>query len=168
MIRDILILGLFPAAMVYAAVSDLFTMTISNKLSLAVAGGFFLVALAIGMPFADIGSHVLAGVAVLAVSFCLFAFGWIGGGDAKLVAATALWFGFQHLFEYLFIASLLGGGMALFLISVRRFPLPLALVGTRWIERLHASNTGIPYGIALAAAGLMVYPQTLFMRALTG
>jgi prepilin peptidase CpaA len=165
MIRDILILGLFPAAMIYAAVSDLLTMTISNRLSLALAGGFFLIALAIGMPFAEIGSHVLAGLLVLAVSFCLFAFGWIGGGDAKLVAATSLWFGFAHLVEYLFIASLIGGAMALFLISARRFPLPLALVRTRWIERLHAANTGIPYGIALAAAGLLVYPQTMFMRA---
>ncbi|HEY7459316.1 MAG TPA: prepilin peptidase [Xanthobacteraceae bacterium] len=168
MVRDILILGLFPAAMVYAAVSDLLTMTISNRLSLLVVGGFLLVAVAVGMPIAEIGSHALAAALVLAVSFCLFACGWIGGGDAKLVAATSLWFGFSHLIEYLFIASLLGGGMALFLLSARHYPLPVALIGTRWIERLHAANTGIPYGIALAAAGLLVYPETMFMRALAG
>jgi prepilin peptidase CpaA len=168
MVREILILGLFPAAMVFAAVSDLLTMTISNRLSLLLAGGFFLVAVVIGMPLSEIGNHLLAGLIVLAVCFGLFACGWIGGGDAKLAAATSLWFGFPFLFDYLFLASILGGGMALFFLSARRYPLPLALVGTRWIERLHAANTGIPYGIALAAAGLMVYPQTLFMRALAG
>jgi prepilin peptidase CpaA len=168
MVREILILGLFPAAMAFAAASDLFTMTISNRLSLLLAGGFFLVALAIGMPLAEVGSHVLAGMLVLAVSFCLFACGWIGGGDAKLAAATSLWFGFGYLFDYLFLASLLGGGMALLLLGVRRYPLPIALLGTRWIERLHAANTGIPYGIALAISGLLVYPHTVFMRALVG
>jgi prepilin peptidase CpaA len=168
MIRDLLVLGLFPAAMAFAAVSDLITMKISNRLSLGLAAAFFLMALIIGMPLMDIGRHVAASLLVLLVSFGLFARGWIGGGDAKLAAATALWFGFSHLMDYLFIASLVGGVMAIFLIQVRRLPLPAMLHGTRWIERLHAANTGIPYGIALAVAGLMVYPQTVFMRALTG
>ena len=105
---------------------------------------------------------------VLAISFGLFAFGWIGGGDAKLAAATSLWFGFGYLIDYFFLASILGGAMALFLLAVRRYPLPISLVGTHWIERLHSAKTGIPYGIALAAAALFIYPHTVFMRALAG
>jgi prepilin peptidase CpaA len=168
MLRELLLLGLFPAAMAFAAASDLITMKISNLLSLGLAAGFFAAALVIGMPLAEIGWHVVAGLVVLVISFGLFARGWIGGGDAKLASATALWFGFPHMIEYLYLAGIVGGAMALFLLQVRTIPLPGALAGTRWIERLHAANTGIPYGIALAAAGLLVYPHTSFMRAVAG
>src|SRR5262249_33515698 len=94
MIRECLILGLFPAAMAFAASSDLISMTISNRLSLGLALAFFVVALVIGMPMMEMGKHVLAALLVLLVTFGFFARGWIGGGDAKLAAATALWFGF--------------------------------------------------------------------------
>lgn len=166
MIRELLILGLFPAAMAYAASSDLVSMTISNRLSLALALGFFAVAFLIGMPLADIGRHVLASLVVLAAAFFCFARGWIGGGDAKLAAATALWLGFVHLMDYLLIASFAGGALTLVLLYMRKMPLPVVLARQEWIARLHHPRTGIPYGIALAAAGLIVYPDTVFMRAL--
>lgn len=168
MIREILLLGLFPAAMIFAAVSDLLTMTISNRLSLLLAIGFFVVAAFAGLPAAALGYHVLAGALVLVVAFGLFAAGWIGGGDAKLAAATALWLGLSALLEYLLLASLIGGAMTLVLLTVRRMPLPAVLSGTPWIARLHSADTGVPYGIALAAAGLMVYPNTPIMQALNG
>jgi prepilin peptidase CpaA len=166
MIRELVILGLFPAAMAYAASSDLVSMTISNRLSLALALSFFAVAFLIGMPLADIGRHVLASLLVLVVAFFCFARGWIGGGDAKLAAATALWLGFVHLMDYLLIASFAGGILTLALLYVRKMPLPELLARQEWIARLHHPKTGIPYGIALAAAGLIVYPDTVFMRAL--
>lgn len=166
MIRDLVILGLFPAVMAYAATSDLVSMTISNRLSLGLALSFFLVAFLIGMPLADIGKHVLASVIVLAVAFFCFARGWIGGGDAKLAAATALWLGFVHLMDYLLIASFAGGILTLTLLYARKFPLPEFLARQAWIARLHHHQTGIPYGIALAVAGLLVYPDTVYMRAL--
>jgi prepilin peptidase CpaA len=110
----------------------------------------------------------MASIVVLAVCFSFFAFGWMGGGDAKLASATALWLGFAHLPKYLFYTAIIGGALTLVLLKLRTWPLPASLVGTRWAERLHAANAGVPYGIALAAAGLTVYPQTLFMRALAG
>jgi prepilin peptidase CpaA len=168
MLRNLLLLGLFPAAMAFAAASDLITMKISNRLALGLAAGFFLVAFLIDMSFAEVMRHLAASLVVLVISFGFFVRGWIGGGDAKLAAATALWLGFTHLIDYLFVAGLVGGAMAILLLQLRTLPLPEMLIGTRWVERLHAANTGIPYGIALAAAGLMVYPQTVFMRALTG
>ena len=58
------------------------------------------------MSLQAISMHVAAGFAVLTIAFVFFACGWIGGGDAKLAAATALWFGFDHSVIYLLYASL--------------------------------------------------------------
>jgi prepilin peptidase CpaA len=168
MMLEILVLGLFPAAMAFAAASDLVSMTISNRVSIALIIGFFLLAWMTGMDWADVGRHLLAGLAVLVVAFAFFARGWIGGGDAKLAAATALWLGFSHLMEYLLIASIAGGILTLLLLQLRTLPMPQLLARQKWIARLHDFETGIPYGIALAIAGLMVYPETAYMRALTG
>ena len=166
MVLQLMILGLFPAAMAFAAASDLVSMTISNRLSIALLVGFFLMAAMIGLPLADVGRHVMASLLVLAVAFVFFARGWIGGGDAKLAAATALWIGFPLLLEYMMVAAILGGLLTLMLLQLRHFPLPSPLAAQPWITRLHSLENGIPYGIALAVAGLAVYPETPFMRAL--
>ena len=163
---DAVRLLLFPALMAFAASSDFLTMTISNRVALALTAGFLLLASAAGMEIGEIGMHAAAGVAVLAVTFCLFACGWIGGGDAKLAAATALWLGFDQLLPYLFAASLLGGALTLLIVQFRLFPLPRLLQGAAWAERLHRKDAGVPYGIALAAAALIVYPQTVWMQPL--
>lgn len=168
MIIDATRLLLFPALMAFAASSDLLTMTISNKVSLALAAAFLVLAPAAGMGIGEIGMHGAAGFSALAVAFCLFACGWIGGGDAKLAAATALWLGFDQLLPYLFVASLLGGALTLLVVQFRLFPLPNVLQGTSWAERLHRKDAGVPYGIALAAAALIIYPDTVWMHALTG
>jgi len=152
--------------MALAASSDLLTMTISNRVSLILIGGFLALALVSGMSAADLLSHVAAGALILVIAYVCFLRGWIGGGDAKLAAATALWFGFDHLLDYLFYASLIGGGMTLLLIQFRLRPLPALLTGQTWAERLHRKDAGVPYGIALAAAALAVYPDTPWMKAL--
>jgi prepilin peptidase CpaA len=159
---------LFPALMAFAASSDLLTMTLSNKVSLALAAGFLVMALAIGMSPAEVGMHVAAAAAVLVVSFLFFTRGWVGGGDAKLAAAASLWFGFDHLLQYLLDAALLGGGLTLLLINFRLLPLPPRIEQWAWVARLHEKKGGIPYGIALAAAALIVYPDTIWMKPLGG
>jgi len=166
MMVDAVRLLLFPALMAFAASSDLFTMTISNRICLALTVGFFALALVSGMSGGEILSHSGAGLAVLAVAFCFFAFGWIGGGDAKLAAATALWLGFDHLLDYAIYASIFGGALTLLIIKFRGLPLPAPLARQGWVQRLHQSDGGVPYGIALAAAALVVYPHTIWMRAM--
>lgn len=166
MLTDAIRLLLFPALMAFAASSDLFTMTISNRLSLALAGGFFLLIIFTGMSLPALGMHLAAGVLVLTVCFGFFAMGWIGGGDAKLAAATALWFGFDYLLGYVIYASLFGGALTLLLLQFRKLPLPTLLARQAWIRRLHGAGGGVPYGIALAAAALVVYPKTAWMPAL--
>ena len=157
---DAALLIVFPALMIGAAVSDLFTMTIPNRLAIGLTAAFFVFALALRMPPAAIGMHVFAAIAVLAVTFGLFAFGWIGGGDAKLAAATALWMGWENLADYLLISTLIGGALTLLILYMRKWPLPVSLLRQDWIARLHDKATGVPYGIALAVAGLAVFPQT--------
>ena len=165
MILDIVRLSLFPALMAFAAASDLLTMTISNRVSLALVAGFLIVALASGMGLSDILLHAGAGAAVLTVAFACFAMGWVGGGDAKVAAAAALWFGFADLMNYLVYASLFGGALTLLLLQFRQWPLPYPFAGQAWLAKLHAKDSGIPYGIALAIGALMVYPETEWIRA---
>ena len=159
MILDIARLLLFPALMAFAAASDLFTMTISNRVSLALLGGFLGLAVFSGMGLHDILLHVGAGAAVLAVAFACFAFGWIGGGDAKIAAGVALWFGFAHMLDYLVYASLFGGALTLLLLQFRQWPLPYPSAGQAWLLRLHDKESGIPYGIALAIGALDDLPR---------
>jgi len=155
---------LFPALMALAASTDFLTMTISNRISLALAGGFCILALCTGMSLPAFAWHLGAGALVLAVAFVFFARGWIGGGDAKLAAVTALWFGFDYLPDYLIYASLFGGVLTLLLIQFRLLPLPNVLARQNWIQRLHEKGADVPYGIALAAAALFVYPETGWMK----
>ncbi len=166
MVADVLRLMLFPAMMAFAASSDLLTMSISNRVSLILMGGFFALAFAGGMGMAEILSHMGAACGVLLVAFGLFARGWIGGGDAKLAATIALWLGFNHLLSYLVYASLFGSALTLAMVQFRMSPLPGALARQEWIERLHRNDAGVPYGIALAAAALAVYPETQWMTAI--
>lgn len=163
MLTQVIILTLFPALMAFAASSDLLTMTIANRVSLILVGGFVLLAVLTGMSPVAVAWHFAAGAAVLALTFVMFSCGWVGGGDAKLAAATALWLGFNHLFDYLIYASLLGGALTVLIVQFRAYPLPRFLAGQAWAERLHQEGGGVPYGIALAAAALLVYPQTQWM-----
>ncbi len=159
-------LTLYPALMAYAAFSDLFTMTISNRLSLLLLGSFVGLALLAGMPLATLLTmHLAAGAAVLVLTFVFFARGWIGGGDAKLAAATAVWLGWENLAAYGLQASVLGFGLTIALVQLRKRELPAGLMSRRWIARLHEAGNGVPYGIALAIAGLSLYPETTVWHA---
>jgi prepilin peptidase CpaA len=168
MLREAIALTLFPAAMAYAAASDLLTMTIANRISLFLVAGFAIVAMLGGLSGAVLVSHVAAGTAVLVVAFVCFARRWIGGGDGKLAAATALWLGSGNLFEYLIDASILGGALTLLILLFRTKPVPSLLAEVEWAERLHRHDAGIPYGIALAAAALIVYSHGEWMARLAG
>src|ERR1700736_4219733 len=166
MILDIARLLVFPALMAFAAASDLFTMTISNRISVLLAAAFLVLAVASGMAPYDILSHLGAGAVVLMTAFGCFAMGWVGGGDAKVAAAAALWFGFGHLLNYLLYASLFGGLLTIMLLQLRQWPLPYPLTGQTWLLRLHAKDSGIPYGIALAIGALVIYPETDWIKAI--
>jgi prepilin peptidase CpaA len=168
MIKDVLILTIFPGAMVCAAATDLLTMTLPNRLLLALVACFFVVATLTGLGWYAVGLHVILALAAFAVTSIFFSVGWIGGGDVKLFAGTCLWIGPAAVFTYSIYVMLIGFGLTLLLLLWRGLPLPRTLTTQNWLVRLHSSREGAPYGIALAAAGLLVYPATPFVAALGG
>jgi prepilin peptidase CpaA len=165
----ILVVAFLPALLVAAALFDLTSYTIPNILPASMIALFaaFLIAMWIkGHPlaFSDMGFHLLAGLAGLVAGMAVFAAGWVGGGDAKLFAAVALWFGWDDLFDYSILATLLGGCLTAFLIAVRRVALPKILADQPWIARLADRKADVPYGVALAVAALTVLPDTELFR----
>lgn len=162
------VLVLFPLLVAYAAASDLVSMTISNRICLVLIASFCVCALATGMTWQAFGLHAGAGLLMLILCFGCFAAGWIGGGDAKLSAAIALWFGFEPLIDYLVISTIAGGALTLAILKYRASPIPEFASGWGWARMLHAANKGVPYGIALSFAALMVLPQTGIWRAAIG
>src|SRR5450432_85571 len=114
------VLLIFPAGMALAAAMDLLTMTIPNRLCAALAVGYFILAAFLGVPMQGILFNMSCGAVVLALTFGLFSLGWIGGGDAKFAAATALWLGWNLILNYSLSAAIFGGALTLALLSCRR------------------------------------------------
>ncbi len=161
---EFLILSIFPTCMVMVALYDMTTMTIPNWISLVLIAGFFVVAILAGMDPASLGLHAVVAMGALVLGFALFAFGLFGGGDAKVLAASSLWVGWSSLFPYLIAVTFAGGVLSLLLLGARRIPLPEFLLSREWISRLHNSESGVPYGIALAIGGLTVFTNTIIFK----
>ncbi len=165
MIQTALLMS-FPVAMAFAAANDLFTMTISNKISLALIALFVPAAFVAGLDWQAMAEHAGVGAAVLVFGFVLFQSGLLGGGDAKLMAVGSLWMGFDNVVPFMLNLTIFGGVLALVILAYRRL-LPInADVLPAWAVRLHRDGTGIPYGIAIAASALSLYPQTAWFHAL--
>jgi prepilin peptidase CpaA len=162
--REALIFVVFPFCMVFAALSDLLSMTIANRVSLLLVGTFAVLAPMTGMDLASIGWHAAAFAAVLAVTFGLFAVGGMGGGDAKLLAATSLWMGFgMPLLDYLVTSAFIGGALTLFILVFRNSALAVVTSRNPFLRNLSEGTAGVPYGIALGIGGLLTYPQSPLM-----
>jgi prepilin peptidase CpaA len=163
---DVAVLTVMPGAVAFAAAMDLLTMKIPNRISAILVLTFFPLALLAGLSAWDILLHMGAGLGVLALGVLLFIPGWFGGGDAKLMAAIALWVGPDNLVPYFLYAAVTGGFIAMAFGLARSVPLPRILLGEAWALRLHRRDAGIPYGLALAAGALLVYPQTFWFTGL--
>jgi prepilin peptidase CpaA len=152
------ILLIFPPCMLYAAISDAVSMTISNWVSVILVVSFALIAPFTGMDWASYGWHFLAFATVLVVTFIMFAAGGVGGGDAKLMAATALWIGFNYnLLNYLVVSTFVGGLLAIVIVTYRKSPLANLTARTALLRHLSDSSAGIPYALALATGGLTAF-----------
>jgi prepilin peptidase CpaA len=169
MILQLLFVAVLPAILIAAAVWDLTSFTIPNVFPAALLVLFLLFAgLSAfgphGLSLADIGWHAAAGGIGLVVGMAFFAFGWIGGGDAKLFAAASLWLGWGALLNYAIFASLFGGVLTIGVLLLRNVPLPSGLLGQAWLLRLADTRSGIPYGVALSAAALALLPASDLFR----
>jgi prepilin peptidase CpaA len=159
-------LAAFAGLLIYAACSDIASLTIPNWVSIALAALFVPLALILHMPLGQIGVHLLFGFALLAVGFFLFQANIIGGGDAKLLAGAAVWTGFPAFITFLFWTALAGGVIALALLGARKW---IARAESRpaFVNRLLTPESGVPYGVAIMLGGLAVLPALPFAHALT-
>jgi len=157
----------FCALVLSAAFSDAATFTIPNWIPLALLAIFPVAALAVSLPLPTLGLHVAVGVAALVVGMVMFALRWVGGGDAKLIAAAALWLGAPATPSFLLGGALVGGGLAMTLLLLRSDAMrPMVALGPRWVTRLAAPDQGVPYGVAIAAGALWALPASPFGAAL--
>lgn len=161
---EALIFVVFPFCMVYAAVSDMMSMTIANRVPLLLLGVFAVVAPLTGMDWVTYGWHFAAGFVVLLVTFGLFALGGMGGGDAKLLAATAVWMGFGFpLMAYILTSAVLGGMLTLAILSYRGSAIATFTSQNMFLRHFSDDKAGVPYGIALGLGGLITFPDSALM-----
>ncbi len=163
---EIAVFWILPAAFLVAAFTDITRFTIPNWLTSVIALFFLPVALWAGIEPIVIIVHLGVGIFALGMGMMFFAFGWLGGGDAKLVAAAALWAGPTAVWIFVLAAALFGGALTMALIFFRKLPLPEFFAAQPWIARLHDHEAGIPYGVALSAGALYALPFMTLSQAL--
>lgn len=164
-----LVLLIFPALAIIAALKDATSYTIPNWICLALLAGYFPAALVAGLPAAVFGLSLLAGLAVLVAGMGLFAAGWIGGGDAKFMAAVSLWLGVAATPAFLLTTALCGGALALILMALRSpWLAPVTARGPTWARRLASPGASAPYGVAISIAALVAFPLSVPAAALMG
>jgi prepilin peptidase CpaA len=153
----------FPILTIWAAVTDFMSMTIANRISLGLAAAGLL-ALVLGAPsWEAFGGHFAAAGLVFAVGFTCFAMGWMGGGDVKFATAVALWLGWGHLLDYAVTFSVFGGLLTLLALFSDRVLDPLPALKVGFLARFQ-EHRRVPYGVALSAAALQIFPETVWMR----
>jgi prepilin peptidase CpaA len=156
-----LILLVFPVLAIGAGLRDVVSYTIPNWMPAALIAGFAMAAVALGLPWRLAAADVAVGLVALVAGMGMFAAGWIGGGDAKLFAAAALWLGLAGAPTYLLVTGVAGGGMAVGLLGLRSAIMrPLIGAGPAWFTRLAEPGEGVPYGVAIALGALAAFPMS--------
>jgi len=155
---NLLLLGLYPALLCAAIGTDLSRRIIPNVLVAALVGGFAVLA---GLsPLADLSLRLVVAGAVTAAGFALFAQDLIGAGDAKLAGALALWLDPAQVPLFILACGLIGALLTLgATLKARARDLPLS----RPAALLARTGETLPYGVALAGAGLLLHPYSSLM-----
>ncbi|BAV65949.1 A24 family peptidase [Sphingobium cloacae] len=143
-------LCLLGVLLIVAAVTDLRSRIISNRLNLAVAALAPIWWVASGMAvWPDMAAQLLTAAIVFAIFAGLFSLGWMGGGDVKLLGALALWFPWQGVMSLIILMAVLGG-----LVTVA------TVIHHRMTKRL--GQPEIPYGVAISLSALWLIWPTIF------
>ncbi len=162
-----ILLFVFATPQLMAALNDANAMKIPNRIPLIVLAAYFVM-----VPFTWAGlpnfvEHLTVGTVFFAVGFAMFAFGWMGGGDSKLLAATAFWFTWPDAFAYMVYTAVFGGILTLFIMLGRSY-IPVRILTTQWAQTMFKDQTKIPYGLALAAGAIAVLPQSQIFKTALG
>ena len=154
------LLLVFPALAVIGGLKDLTSYTIPNWISLALIAAFFPAALISGAPLGDVGLCLAAGLGALVLGMGMFAAGWIGGGDGKLLAVCALWLGWPAIMPFLLYTGLAGGALTLGILMLRSgWFTPIIAGGPVWLRNLSKDGGDLPYGVAIAVGALAAFPE---------
>ena len=162
-------LVLFPFCLIAAALNDIRTFKIPNILSVILIAGFAFAALITAMDLASLGNHVLTSVIVLIVGFCLNQAGIFGAGDAKILTAIALWFGWPSFLPCLVYIAFFGGVLSVVIwggrLLARTFP--AASLKIPALATLAATkNLKAPYGVAICVGTLVAFDESPLFLAL--
>lgn len=160
MFYELCVLLIFPFALIFAGITDAMSFTIPNRISFALFIGFMVLVPFSGLTLAEIGSHVMVGFFMLVVGFILFARGYFGGGDAKIIAAASLWLGPEYTGMFILIAAFFGGVLSVIVLKIYQTPFPSWLANQKWLINYQTGTAAVPYGIAIGLAGLSVYPYS--------
>lgn len=165
MFISFIIFAIFAITMIAAAYSDATTMKIPNVISLILIAAFFLMQPFIFQGWDVLGTHLIVGGVFFLVGFAMFAFGWLGGGDAKLMAATALWWQWSDVAMYISYTTLVGAALAIILLFGRKI-LPVNVLMSQIPLAMFKEEKNMPYGLALAAGALLTLPHSaIFLQA---
>ena len=161
-----LLICVFPALTIVAALRDLTSYTIPNWISLALLTAFPVAAFVVGLSWQEVLMGYLAGLGFLVLGFTLFVLRWFGGGDAKLLAASAVWMGFEQALPFMAYVCVGGGALALAILTARKTAGPLAHMGPAWWQKLLEDKGPVPYGLAICAGALFLFTQTPVFQSL--
>lgn len=164
-----LLLLIMPALVIVAGLKDATSFRIPNWISLALIAAFLPTALVVGAGLGPIGVHLAVGAAALVLAMGMWTLGWIGGGDAKLFAAAALWLGWPSAGIFALVTALAGGALSVTLLNLRSgWARAYVPAGPNWVERLRLPGGKVPYGVAIAAGALVAFPESGLVKLLAG
>ena len=155
----------FALLMVWAAWRDAASYKIPNWIPAAMLGLWVAAAPFLGLGWSGAGMSLLVFAVVLGAGMLLWAPGWVGGGDVKLLAAGALWFGWPDAMSFLLYAIVAGGVLALVLIILRVFSPALPMSPELLGKTPLAQGAPAPYAVAIAAGALMLLPASAVFTA---
>jgi prepilin peptidase CpaA len=153
------------AALLCLAAYDVRARRLPTGLVAIVAALYFIDAAVVRAPLTLVGLHFLVALACFAVTAGMFALNWMGGGDVKLATAVFLWSGSLLGVPVLFVTSMLGLLLALVGLAVHQASRRKLRIA-RWTPvAMFSSERGVPYGVALAAAGALAVLLPVGMHA---
>jgi len=148
-----------------AGVCDYFTLKIPNWLNITIAVAVIPFVILAEMPIEVFAWHVVAGILTFIIAYIMFAFGLFGGGDAKMLAACALWIGWDGMFNFSVYIVIAGGLLGLALTAWKWLATKQDSEGFAWARGfITEKQLQLPYGIAIAASGIIVFPATWWMQ----
>lgn len=167
MIIALIVTLVFAAPLLAASYTDYYSMKIPNVVCLAMMAGFVLTLPLTWQGLPVLGEHMMVGLTFFLAGFAMYAFGWFGAGDAKLMAAIAIWFGWSDALPFILYTTLFGAALGMFLMVGDKL-IPIRLRTSEVGMRLFQGGKDMPYGMALAAGALFVWPTSQIGMALLG